>query len=153
MENSSRRLSTGLSTDTAGAPRSSPSAACNLILVMLCGIFLVVGCSRIGKSLSGGGSGTDGNRPTTSSTPDLYEETTGVPECDEVMKMLSAEANNPDDGYIAKAIKGTFLNKIRENVKKSIEENKTDKVALAKDCRDFRAQLQKFKAEENANKK
>ena len=76
-----------------------------------------------------------------------------MPECDEVMKMLSAEANNPDDGYIAKAIKATFLNKIRDSVKKSIEENKTDKVELAKNCRDFKAQLEKYKADENANKK
>ncbi len=66
--------------------------------------------------------------------------------------MLSAEANNPDDGYIAKAIKATFLNKIRDSVKQSIEENKTDKVALAKNCKDFKAQLEKYKANENANK-
>lgn len=150
MENSSKRFSA----DTAGSPRSRPSAACNLILVMLCGIFLVVGCSRIGKSFSGGGSsGRDVNGPAGSPTADLSEETTGVPECDEVMNMLSAEANNPDDGYIAKAIKATFLNKVRENVKKSIEENKADKVALAKNCKDFRAQLEKYKADENANKK
>lgn len=129
------------------------SASQNFVLVILCGIFLVAGCSSIGKSLSGGsGSGANANRPAAISTRDASEETTGVPECDEVMNMLSAEANNPDDGYIAKAIKATFLNKIRENVKKSIEENKTDKVELAKNCRDFKAQLEKYKADQKANK-
>jgi hypothetical protein len=70
-----------------------------------------------------------------------------------VMDMLAAEANNPDDGWVTKAIKATFLNQIREKVKKSIEENKSDKVELAKQCRDFKTQLEKYKAEENANKK
>ncbi len=150
MKNSSKRFIT----DGRGIRRASPSARDDLILISLCGIFLVAGCSSIGKSLSGGGnSGANTNRPATSSTPDLSEETTGVPECDEVMNMLTAEANNPDDGYIAKAIKATFLNKIRDSVKKSIEENKTDKVALAKNCKDFKAQLEKYKADENANKK
>ena len=150
MKNSSKRFST----DRRDTRRASPSASDNLILVMLCGIFLVAGCSTIGKSLSGGSnSGANANRPAASSAPDLSEETTGVPECDEVMKMLSAEANDPDDGYIAKAIKATFLNKIRDSVKKSIEENKTDKVELAKNCKDFKAQLEKYKADENANKK
>ncbi len=149
-----KNSSTHSSTDRRDAGRPERSASSDLVLVILCGIVLVAGCSRIGKSLSGGGdSGTNANRPALSSTPDLSDETTGVPECDEVMNMLSAEANNPDDGYIAKAIKATFLNKIRENVKASIEENKTDKVALAKNCRDFKAQLEKYKADENANKK
>lgn len=44
------------------------------------------------------------------------------------------------------------MNKIRENLKKSIEENKTDKVELAKDCKDFKAQLEKYKAEEEHKK-
>lgn len=150
MKNSSKRFRDGART----AQRASPLAGENLILVMVLGIFLVVGCSSIGKSLtSNGNSRSDANRPAASSPPDVSGETTGVPECDEVMNMLSAEANNPDDGYIAKAIKATFLNKIRDSVKKSIEENKTDKVALAKNCMDFKAQLEKYKADENANKK
>ncbi len=150
MKNSSKHSIT----DTRDTQQASPSASDNLILVMLCGIFLVAGCSTIGKSLSGGNnSGANANRPAASSVPDVSEETTGVPECDEVMKMLSAEANDPDDGYIAKAIKAVFLNKIRDSVKKSIEENKTDKVELAKNCKDFKAQLEKYKADEKANKK
>jgi hypothetical protein len=76
----------------------------------------------------------------------------GVPECDQVMDMLTAEANNPDDGFVTKAVKATFLNKIKEGLKRSIEENKGDKVELAKNCREFRTQLEKYKAEPKTNK-
>ena len=46
------------------------SASQNLIVVMLCGIFLVAGCSSIGKSLSGGGgSGANANQPAVNARP------------------------------------------------------------------------------------
>jgi hypothetical protein len=80
------------------------------------------------------------------------ESKIGVPECDEVMDMLAAEANNPDDGFVTKAVKATFLNKLKEAIKQSIEENKGDPVKLAKTCRDFKSQLQKYKSEQAANK-
>ena len=66
--------------------------------------------------------------------------------------MLSAEANNPDDNFVTKAIKATVLNKIKESIKKSVEENKNDKVELAKNCREFKTQLEKYKAEEETKK-
>ncbi len=46
-----------------------------------------------------------------------------------------------------------FSNKIRENLKKSFKGNKTDRVELAKNCRDFKAKLEKYKADEKVNKK
>ncbi|CAN5136261.1 hypothetical protein BH20ACI2_BH20ACI2_26010 [soil metagenome] len=76
----------------------------------------------------------------------------GVPECDEVLDMLAAEANNPDDNFVTKAVKATFLNKIRDSIRQSVEDNKNDKTELAKNCREFKTQLQKFKAEQEANK-
>lgn len=78
------------------------------------------------------------------------EETTGVPECDEVMNMLAAEANNPDDNFVTKAVKATFLNKIKESIRKSVEENKNKNgtADLAKTCKQFKAELEKYKAEE-----
>ncbi|MCV4677111.1 hypothetical protein OFC08_29930, partial [Escherichia coli] len=75
------------------------------------------------------------------------ESKIGIPECDEVMDEITAELNNPDDGYIAKAIKQTFLNRIKENLRESLEQNKSDKVEMAKNCREFKKQLDKFKAE------
>lgn len=78
-------------------------------------------------------------------------ETLGVPECDEVAVMLESYANDPDDNFVTKAVKGTFLNKIKESFRRSVEENKTDKAELAKTCKEFKAQLEKYKAEEASN--
>ena len=81
------------------------------------------------------------------------EERIGVPECDEVMDYLAAEANNPDDNFVTKAVKTTLLNKFRAQIKKSLEEEKADKVELAKTCKDFKKNLDTYKAEEDNKKK
>ncbi|MBK8464581.1 MAG: hypothetical protein IPL32_02005 [Chloracidobacterium sp.] len=80
------------------------------------------------------------------------EDTTGIPECDVVMDMIAAETNNPDDGYIAKAGKAVVLNKIKEAVRRSIEEAKANNgnAELVKTCGEFKTQLQKFKTEQEA---
>lgn len=80
------------------------------------------------------------------------EDAIGVPECDELLDSISAESKNQTDGYVAKATREFFLNRIRESVKKSIEENKSDRVELAKSCKDYQKQLTKFKAEEESKK-
>ncbi len=56
--------------DRQDTQHSNYSASQNLILVILCGIFLVAGCSSIGKSLTGSGdSGSNTNQPAVSSKP------------------------------------------------------------------------------------
>lgn len=80
------------------------------------------------------------------------EEKIGIPECDDAMDMMTAEANNPDDGYIVKAGKQFFFNKIKESIKKAIEDNKGDNAEVAKQCKDFKDQLVKFKADEEKKK-
>ena len=40
---------------------------------------------------------------------------------------------------------------VRGGGKKSVEENKTDKAEMAKNCREFKSQLEKYKAEEKEN--
>lgn len=80
------------------------------------------------------------------------DEKIGVPECDELIESLVAQSENPDEGYMAKAARQFALNKIRESIKKSIEENKGDKTQMAKDCRDFKDQVDKFKTQEESNK-
>lgn len=80
------------------------------------------------------------------------ESKIGVPECDEVMDMIAAEANNPDDGFVTKAVKATFLNKIKDAIKRSVEKNKNDMTELARNCREFKGQLQKYKAEQRVNR-
>jgi hypothetical protein len=76
------------------------------------------------------------------------EEKIGIPECDELVDSIAKESESQDDGYGAKAIRGYFMNKIRESVRKSIEENKNEPAKLAKECKEFKEQLDKYKAEE-----
>lgn len=74
----------------------------------------------------------------------------GVPECDEVIDMLTAESNNPDDDFVTKAAKQFFYNKIKEAIKKNVDENKTDKVEMAKNCKEFKTQLDNFKSQQGS---
>lgn len=74
------------------------------------------------------------------------ESRIGIPECDEVMDEITAEMINPDDGYITKAAKQTFLNRIKENLRESLEQNSSNKAEMAKNCREFKKQLENFKA-------
>ncbi len=115
-----------------------------------------LGCGivdRIQKSATGSDA-TNSNKTLTDKAVDttVGEAKIGVPECDEVLDMLAAEANNPDDNFVTKAVKATFLNRIRDSIRASVEENRNDKEELAKTCREFKTQLQKFKAEQEANK-
>lgn len=76
----------------------------------------------------------------------------GVPECDEVMDAIEDELNNGDDNFMVKAFKATVLNRIKDGIKKSVEENKSDVVEMAKTCKEFKTQFDKYKEEEQ-NKK
>ena len=123
------------------------------IVALLFVAILVLGCGMVSRINQSSGNASNSNKPFADRAIEtaIGEETTGVAECDEVLKMLAAEADNPDDGYVAKAVKGTFLNKIKESIRTSIEQNKNDKAGLAKNCREFKAQLIKYKSDANAN--
>lgn len=82
----------------------------------------------------------------------IGEEKIGVPECDELLEKIAEQSKSENDDYVSKATRQFFLNRIRDSVKQSIEENKSDKQKLAKNCLDYKNQLDKFKAEEE-NKK
>lgn len=130
----------------------------NIAFYALCLMILgaVLGCGfveRIQRTESNSNT-ANANKTITDKAVDtaVGESKIGVPECDEVMDMLAAEANNPDDGFVTKAVKATFLNKIKEAIKRSVEENKGDPVELAKTCKEFKSQLQKYKAEQAAPK-
>jgi len=118
----------------------------------------VLGCSSINPF---SGPAETGNMPPNQkekTTTDKVVDTTvgtsriGVPECDEVMDLIEAEANNPDDDFVTKAVKATVLNRIKDGIRESVEKNKQDTVEMAKTCKEFRVQLDKYKAEEK-NKK
>lgn len=127
-------------------------ASCALILLTL----VVLGCGSINPFSDKTKTNTASNKTLTDKGVDTVvgEETTGVPECDEVMNMLAAEANNPDDNFVTKAVKATFLNKIKESIKESVEKNKNKNgtADLAKTCKQFKAELEKYKAEEQKKK-
>lgn len=76
------------------------------------------------------------------------EEKIGIPECDEVFAMIAKEMDDPNDGYLVKAGKAVVLNKIKENIRTSIEQNKNDKQEMAKTCADYKKQVENFRAEE-----
>lgn len=110
-----------------------------------------LGCGFIdrGTTTSGPGGG-DSNKTLTDKAVDktVGRSSIGVPECDEVVEAIEAELNNSDDNWVVKAAKATFLNRIKDGIKQSVEENKSDTVELAKTCREFKTQFDKYKEEE-----
>lgn len=133
-----------------------------VVLVLFILLLSVLGCSSLNPLF---GKSEKKPTPTPAASPvdkTLTDKTVdstvgdvkiGVPECDEVMDMITAEANNPDDNYIVKAGKALFFNKIKESIRESVEKNKNDREELAKNCRDYKVQLEKYKAEEDQKKK
>jgi len=79
------------------------------------------------------------------------DEKIGIPECDEAIDILEAQANDPDDNFVTKAVKKTALNTFRDQLKKSIEENKSDKKEVAKFCREFKENMEDSLKEKNSN--
>jgi len=116
-----------------------------LTVTLGCGIF-----DRVQKVVSGSDNTSNSNKTVSDKAVDtaLGEEKIGIAECDEVVDFFNAELNNPEDDFVTKAVKATVLNKMKESFKKSLEDNKTDKVELAKTCRQFKANLDKYKAEQ-----
>ena len=125
------------------------------ILILLT---LILGCSFYNPLDQSSDSSKNGNSKTSNSTNGSSDsivtpEKIGIPECDEVIDFFTEQANSPDDNFVTKAARDYFFNKIRESFKQSIEENKGDKVKMAKECRKFKDQLDKYNAEENNKNK
>ncbi len=80
------------------------------------------------------------------------EQKVGIQECDEALDILAAQANNPDDNFLVKAGKKTALNAFRDHLKKSLEQSNTNKVDVARYCKDFRDNLdESLQEQENSN--
>ena len=125
-----------------------------IALVILLLIVVALGCSSINPLSDKGKSNQASNKSLTDKGVDTVvgEEKIGVAECDEVIDMLTAEMNNPDDNFVVKAGKAMVLNKIKQSIKESVEKNKNDKVEMAKNCKEFKKELDKYKAEEDKKK-
>ena len=108
-------------------------------------LLVILGCSQVDR-LTGGGSNQNGSLTETGVNAAVGEQKVGIPECDEVLEMIAAEARNEEDSFVTKAVKQAFLNKIRESIKRSIEENQNDKAGLATSCREFKQQIQNYRS-------
>ena len=104
----------------------------------------ILSCSYYNPLQSGSNSD---NKTLSEKTVDktIGEEKIGIPECDEVIEDLANQSKNENDDFITKTGKEIVLNKIRENLKRSIEENKKDKTKLAKDCTYYKQQIDNYK--------
>ena len=114
----------------------------------------VLGCSFYNPLESISNSAVNDNRTLSDKAIDstIGEGKIGVPECDEVLDFFADQAKSPDDDFVTKAAREYALNTIRESFKQSIEEHKGDTAAMAKECRKFKTQLDRFKAEEDSKK-
>jgi hypothetical protein len=111
----------------------------------------VLGCSFYnpleGSSNSAGGDNRNLSDKTIDAT--IGESKIGVPECDEIFNFFADQAKSPDDDFVTRAAREYALNKIRERLKQSIAEHQGDTAAMARECRKFKTELDKFKAQEN----
>jgi len=127
-----------------------------VFLISLAILFVsVLGCSYYNPLESSSNSATNDNRTMSDKAIDstVGGEKIGVPECDEIVDFFAEQAKSPDDDFITKAAREYAIGKIRESFKQSIEEHKGDKQMMAKECREFKTQLDKFKAEEGNKQK
>ena len=122
----------------------------SLVVVLLILGVAGLGCSSMNPFSGSKESGPASNKSLTDKGVDVTvgRSKIGVPECDEVMDLVEAELNNPDDNFVTKAVKATVLNRIKDGIRESVEQNKNDTVELAKTCKEFKVQFEKYKAEE-----
>lgn len=136
----------------------------NGLFVLVLMIWLTLGCGlvqRVQKSVTDESSNSQ--KPASSQTnksltdrtvEDIADgETTGVPECDEVMKIFSDQMESKDDSWTTKATKNYIIGQVKKSFRKSLEENKNDKAKLAEQCRDYKVQLEKSLREEKEKNK
>ena len=130
------------------------------IILIFCGLlFLVLGCGITDRNTNKIQEKQANVAPVNSNksvgdqiTEDVLREKTGVPECDEVLDYFADQSRNQDDNIATKAMKELVFNKIRQSLKESIEKNQNDKAKMAQNCKEYKAQLDKFQSEQNSNK-
>ena len=135
----------------------------NTISLLTCFVLLiaVMGCGIVERAkkemgtANAANTNVNSNKTLTDKAIDtaVGEEKVGIPECDEVIDILAVQANNPDDNFVTKALKATALTRFREQVRKSLENNKSNRTDIAKFCRDFKSNLDKSASEQPANRK
>lgn len=128
----------------------------NFLIVITIMVF-VIGCSCGNlTNLGSKDTSTDKTKPSdTSSNKSLTDKATdvvttgekiGVAECDELMDYFRAKIENEETDFVTKAILKTMESQFREGIKKSLEDNKTDKAQTAKFCKEFKKNLDEQEA-------
>ncbi len=112
----------------------------------------VLGCSFYNPLEGSSNSAAGDNRTLSDKAIDstVGESKIGVPECDEVFNFFADQAKSPDDDFVTRAAREYALNKIRERLKQSIAEHQGDTAAMARECRKFKTELDKFKTEQDS---
>lgn len=68
-------------------------------------------------------------------------EKIGIQECDDLMDTFRTKIESDNTDFVTKAVLKTLEAKFREQLKQSLEQNKTDKVETAKMCKEIKTQL------------
>lgn len=133
-----------------------------LITAIFILLFTVLGCSYINPL--GGSETSKSENSQTSDTQDdnksivdktideVLVEKTGVPECDELSDYFSKITKSKDENYIGRATREFIINRYREAIRKSIEENKNNPEQMAKYCKEYLVKLKTYQAEQESNK-
>ena len=120
-----------------------------------------LGCGFMDSVREATDSGSNATRGSNKTVTDKAVDVTvgesriGIPECDEVMDLVQAELDNSDDNFVTKAVKATVLNRIKDGIREGVEKNRNsnctkDEEEMAKTCREFKKQFDKYKAEQQA---
>jgi len=94
----------------------------NLVIIGSLLLLATLSCSLLKRGTEKPGSNSQkdaSNKTLTDKTIDTVvgDDKTGIPECDEVMDLIQAEANNPDDDFVTKAAKALIFNRIKQAIK------------------------------------
>src|SRR3954464_2087251 len=129
----------------------------NVLLVLAILLFIALGCGSLQKAVTGGDksspqpiTNSDTNKSLTDKAiEDVADgESTGVQECDDLLKLISDYSKKPDDSVVTKTIKDYALGQVKKSLRESIEQNKNDKVKMAAQCTEFRKSFEKSIKEE-----
>ena len=126
--------------------------------LVLAGLTVTLGCGLIQRAqdeVTGGSNTSNSNRTIEDKAVDVAVGDTkiGIRECDEVVEILNEQINNPEDNFVTKALKRTMLNRFRDQLKKSLEQNPNNKQAVGEFCVEFKKNIVDSLNETNANKK
>ena len=117
----------------------------NFFTIICAGLLLAatLGCGLVSRLQDNGSGSSNSNKTIGDKAVDVAVGDTkiGIKECDEVVDILNEQINDPDESFVTKALKRTILNQFRDQLKRSLEENKADKKAVADFCREFKKNL------------